>query len=130
MDTFPSLFLQQTQTRSPDPAIRYKRHGLWGTITWGEADQIVREIACGLASKGIKPEDKIAIVGQIIPQLYLSMVAIQCLGAIPVPIHPDSMQMNLLASLITVVLILPLFKINNRLMLCMKLKSNAKHLKK
>ena len=90
MDTFPSLFLQQTQTRSPDPAIRYKRHGLWGTITWGEADQIVREIACGLASKGIKPEDKIAIVGQIIPQLYLSMVAIQCLGAIPVPIHPDS----------------------------------------
>lgn len=90
MDTFPSLFFQQTQTRSSDPAIRFKRHGLWSTKTWGEANQIVREIACGLASKGIKPEDKIAIVGNNIPELYLSMIAVQCLGAVAVPIHPDS----------------------------------------
>ena len=99
MDTFPSLFLQQSQSRSSEPAIRFKRYGLWRTWTWGDVGQNVREIACGLASKGIKPGDKIAIVGNNIPQLYMSMVAAQCLGAVPVPIHPDSHAEELVAFL-------------------------------
>ena len=90
MDTFPSLFLQQTTTRTSDPAIRYKHHGLWKTWSWGDADKIVKELACGLAAKGLKPNDKVAIIGNNIPQLYFAMIAAQCLGAVPVPIHPDS----------------------------------------
>ncbi len=90
MDTFPSLFLQQTRTRNSDPAIRIKRRGLWHTWTWGEADTIVRELACGLAAKGLKPNDKVAIIGCNIPELYFAMIAAQCLGALPVPLHPDS----------------------------------------
>ncbi len=99
MDTFPGLFIQNTQSRSSDPAIRFKRYGLWKTWTWGDANQIVRDIAYGLASKGIKPGDRIAIIGQNRPQLYMSMIATQCLGAIPVPIHPDS-QANELVGLL------------------------------
>jgi len=90
MDTFPSLFLQQTRTRTSEPAIRYKRYGLWKTWTWGQADAIVRELASGLAAKGLKPNEKVAIIGNNIPQLYFAMIATQCLGAIPVPVHPDS----------------------------------------
>ena len=90
MDTFPSLFIEQTRTRNSEPAIRYKRYGLWKTWTWGEADTIVREFASGLAVKGLKPNEKVAIIGNNIPQLYFAMIAVQCLGAVPVPIHPDS----------------------------------------
>lgn len=90
MDTFPSLFLQQTRTRSSDPAIRFKHHGLWKSWTWGDADSIVKGLACGLAAKGLKPNDKVAMVGNNIPNLYFAMIAVQCLGAVPVPIHPDS----------------------------------------
>jgi long-chain acyl-CoA synthetase len=90
MDTFPSLFLQQTKTRSSDPAVRYKYHGLWKTWTWGEAGYIVKDLACGLAAKGLKPNENVAIIGNNIPQLYFAMIAVQCLGAVPVPIHPDS----------------------------------------
>ncbi len=96
MDTFPSLFLQQTTTRTQDPAIRVKRHGLWHSRTWGEVDTEVQEIACGLAAQGLKPNDKVAIVGNNIPELYISMIAAQCLGAVPVPIHPDSSSEELI----------------------------------
>ncbi len=90
MDTFPSLFLQQTRTRSSDTAIRYKHHGLWKSWTWHEVDVIVKELSCGLAAKGLKPNEKVAIIGNNIPKLYFAMIAVQCLGSVPVPIHPDS----------------------------------------
>ena len=99
MDTFPDLFLQQTKTRKSDPAFRNKRYGLWQTWTWEEAESFVREVACGLAAKGIKPNEKIAIIGNNIPQLYFGMIATQCLGAVSVPIHPDSNSEELISYL-------------------------------
>lgn len=99
MDTFPSLFLQQASSRKSGPAFRNKRYGLWQTWTWGDAETFVHEIACGLASKGLKPNDKVAIIGNNIPQLYFAMIAAQCLGAVPVPLHPDCSSEELVAYL-------------------------------
>ena len=67
-----------------------KRKGLWVNWKWGEVETIVRELACGLAAQGLKPNDKVAIIGSNIPELYFAMIAAQCLGAVPVPIHQDS----------------------------------------
>lgn len=97
MDTFPSLFVQQTRTRNSDIAIRVKRRGLWVESKWGEVDTIVRELVCGLAAQGLKPNDKVAIVGNNIPELYFAMIAVQCLAAVPVPIHPDSSSEELVS---------------------------------
>ena len=99
MDTFPSLFQQQIRTRSTDPAIRVKRLGLWHSWTWGETSSIVENLTCGLAAKGLKPEEKVAIIGSNIPELYLAMIAVQCLGAVPVPVHPDSNTKELVSFL-------------------------------
>ncbi|NNC68728.1 MAG: AMP-binding protein [Gammaproteobacteria bacterium] len=99
METFPSLFIQLTKTRSTDPAIRYKHHGLWKIWTWGDAESVVKELACGLAAKGVKPNEKVAIIGNNIPQLYFAMIAVQCLGAVAVPIHPDSNPQELVSLL-------------------------------
>ena len=99
MDTFPNLFLQQVRTRKLSPAIRYKRYGLWKTWTWEDADLFVRELVCGLAYRGIKANDKVAIMGNNIPELYFAMIAVQCLGAVPVPMHPDSNSEELISYL-------------------------------
>ena len=99
MDTFPSLFQQQVRTRNADPAIRVKRLGLWHSWTWGDTSSIVENCVYGLASKGLESGEKVAIIGNNIPELYLAMVAVQCLGAVPVPVHPDSNTEELVSTL-------------------------------
>ncbi len=99
MDTFPSLFSQQTNTRSSEPAIRYKRYGLWRTWTWSDVQNIVQEFACGLAAKGLKPGEYVVIFGNNIPEIYFSMLSAHLLGLVPVPVHPDSNQEELVTFL-------------------------------
>ncbi len=99
METFPSLFLQQARTRPSDSAIRFKHHGLWKSWTWSETESVVKDLACGLAAKGLKPNEKVAIIGNNIPDLYFAMIAVQCLGSVPVPIHPDSNTKELVSFL-------------------------------
>ena len=50
----------------------------------------VRTLACGLASLGMRRGDKVAIVGDNRPQLYWTMVAVQCVGGVPVPLYQDA----------------------------------------
>ena len=99
MDTFPSLFQQLVRTRNADPAIRVKRLGLWHSWTWDDTSSIVENCVYGLASKGLESGEKVAIIGNNIPELYLAMVAVQCLGAVPVPVHPDSNTEELVSTL-------------------------------
>tara|TARA_R110002049_G_scaffold182042_1_gene349743 strand:+ start:23927 stop:25759 length:1833 start_codon:yes stop_codon:yes gene_type:complete len=90
METFPSL-LQQHATQSGNrTALRMKRHGIWRSYTWSEVADEVQKLACGFAATGLKPGDKVAIIGNNVPPLFFSIMAAQSLGAIPVPMHADS----------------------------------------
>ena len=90
METFPSLLQQHATQRSNHVALRMKRYGIWNSYTWQEIANEVRKLACGFASKGLKPGDKVAIIGNNVPPLYFSILAAQSLGAVPVPLHADS----------------------------------------
>ena len=89
-ETFPRCLLDQAQRNSDKPAIREKSLGIWQTWTWSEVSDEVRALACGLAAKGFKRGDKLALIGDNRPRLYWSMSAAQCLGGIPVPMYQDS----------------------------------------
>ena len=89
-ETFPRCLLDQAQRNSGKPAIREKYLGIWQTWTWSEVSDEVRALACGLAAKGFKRGDKLALIGDNRPRLYWSMSAAQCLGGIPVPMYQDS----------------------------------------
>ena len=89
-DTFPKLLLYNAERRGGRPANREKDYGIWQTWTWRQVLDEVRALACGMAALGLKRGDKVAIIGDNRPQLYWSMVAAQCLGAIPVPCYQDS----------------------------------------
>jgi long-chain acyl-CoA synthetase len=90
LDTFPKLLLHHARVRPERPAMREKDLGIWQTWTWRDALEEVRALACGLAALGLKRGDKLAIIGDNRPHLYWSMVAAQCIGAVPVPIYQDS----------------------------------------
>jgi len=60
---------------------------VYGTkeITWYELNERINRLANGLRTLGIKKGDKVAILFHNMPEFVESNVAIQALGAIPVP---------------------------------------------
>lgn len=90
LDTFPKLLLDHAANRADRTSMREKDLGIWLTWTWGRQMETVRALACGLASHGMKREDKVAIVGDNRPELYMAMTAVQALGGVPVPMYQDA----------------------------------------
>jgi long-chain acyl-CoA synthetase len=90
LDTFPKLLMHHARVRGGKPAIREKDLGIWQTWTWGRFADEVRSLACGLAARGLKRGDHIALAGDNRPRIYAAMCAAQCLGAIPVPLYQDA----------------------------------------
>jgi long-chain acyl-CoA synthetase len=88
--TFPRLLLQHAQTRPDQPAFREKDLGIWQTTSWGQVNDEVRALACGLAALGFKRGMNLAIIGDNRPRLYWAMSAVQCLGGVSVPLYQDA----------------------------------------
>ncbi len=89
-DTFPKLLLIQAVRRGSRPAMRMKQHWRWRTWTWEQALEEVRSFAVGLCQLKVQRDDRVAIIGRNRPRLYWAICAAQSLGAIPVPLDPDS----------------------------------------
>ncbi len=89
-DTFPKLLLDRAKRHPDKIAIREKALGIWQEWSWSDMLAEVRAFACGLAAQGLQRGDKVAIVGDNRPQLYWAMVAVQCLGGVPVPLYQDA----------------------------------------
>ena len=70
--------------------MRHKDLGIWQTWTWSQVLDLVRAYAAGLHRLGVKRGETIAIVGGNRPKLYWSVMAVQMLGAIPVPVYADA----------------------------------------
>jgi len=89
-DTFPRLLIENSRRIGDRPAIREKEYGIWQTWTWRQVADEVRALACGLASRGFKRGDKVAIIGDNRPRLYWTMAAAQSIGGIPVPTYQNA----------------------------------------
>jgi len=90
LDTFPKLLQRNAERLADRPAIREKDYGIWQTWTWSQMHDEVRLLAAGLAARGFKRGDTLAIIGDNRPRLYWGMAAAQCLGGIPVPAYQDA----------------------------------------
>src|SRR5687767_13812984 len=90
LDTFPKLLMHHARVRGGRPAIREKDLGIWQTWTWREFADEVRTLACGLAGDGLRRGDHVALVSDNRPRLYAALCAVQCLGAVPVPLYQDA----------------------------------------
>ncbi|MDG0996700.1 MAG: AMP-binding protein [Gammaproteobacteria bacterium] len=90
METFPSLLQQHITQRASHTAIRMKRYGIWNAYTWQEVSAEVSTLANGFAANGLQAGDRVAVIGNNVPQLFFTIIASQSLGAVPVPLHADS----------------------------------------
>jgi long-chain acyl-CoA synthetase len=90
LDTFPKLLMHHAQVRGALPAIREKDLGIWQTWSWKRFADEVRVLAAGLYADGLRRGAHVALVSDNRPRLYAMMCAVQCLGAVPVPLYQDA----------------------------------------
>jgi long-chain acyl-CoA synthetase len=88
--TLPRLLRRNAETMADRPAMREKNLGIWQTWTWSQYDREVRDFASGLAARGFRRGDLLAVIGDNRPRLYWAQLAAQCLGGVAVPIYQDA----------------------------------------
>ncbi len=88
--TFPQLLLHHAAQRPQAPAMREKEYGIWQTLSWSALATMVQELAAGLHQAGLRRDDHMLVVGANRPRLYATMLAVQSLGAVPIPLYQDA----------------------------------------
>ncbi len=88
--TFARLLLDHAARRPLATALREKEYGIWQSLTWQALAEMVKGLACGLHQSGLQRGEHVIVVGANRPRLYASMLAVQSLGAIPVPLYQDA----------------------------------------
>lgn len=86
--TISEMFVKTTSEFASKPAYGEKHDGKWSTITFQEARDTVTSFSAGLASFGIKKDDKVAILSGNNTKWALSDFAITGLGAATVSVYP------------------------------------------
>ena len=90
--TFPQWLLQHAQARPDAAAMREKDYGIWQMLTWGQLASMVQDLAGGLHQAGFRRGEHMIVVGANRPRLYATMLAVQSLGGIPIPLYQDAVS--------------------------------------
>jgi long-chain acyl-CoA synthetase len=85
--TVPALFLDRVAQRPNAVALRYKDFGLYHEVTWRRYYEDVKSFAYGLATLGIEPGDRIAVMGDPCFEYFVADMAGLALGAITFGIY-------------------------------------------
>ena len=94
-NTLPKILRYNAYYRADIIAWREKEFGIWQQWTWKEVYQAVCEYASGYQQIGIKRGDRVAIIGGNRPQSYFTIVALQAISAVPVPLYHDAVAEEL-----------------------------------
>lgn len=95
LDTFPKYLLRNAERFGDRPAMRHKDFGIWQSWTWKDQLDEVRAFSIGLKALGVEHGERVAVVGANRPRLYWTIAALQCLGAVPVPVYADAVAEEL-----------------------------------
>ncbi len=89
--TIPQLLRWRVNKTGDKVALREKDFGYWNNYTWNDFYERVRKVALGLDKLGIKKEDKLALIGDNIPELLFMAIGAQSIGAISAGIYQTSL---------------------------------------
>ena len=88
--TIQKLFYKQAQKYSKQRvAMREKEFGLWRPIIWQDYFDNVKYISLGLVSLGLKPDEKVAMIGDNRPEGLWAEMATICTGGVAVWLFRD-----------------------------------------
>lgn len=88
--TLTSLLMSSFERSHPRRAFHTKVDGKWEKVSGTDFRQAVQEVALGLYHRGIRAGDKVAIFGHSSPYWNICDLAILSLGAVTVPIYPNT----------------------------------------
>ncbi len=91
VETISQLFLNTVRSYPKDDLMMFKKAGAYTSLSSREIQERVKNIALGLRSLGIGPGDKVVILSENRPEWTMTDFAVQCLGAVVVPIYPTLM---------------------------------------
>ena len=70
--------------------MREKEYGIWQSLSWSDLAAMVEHLAAGLHLAGLRRGEHMVVVGANRPRLYATMLAVQSIGAVPVPLYQDA----------------------------------------
>ncbi len=91
--TIPRLFYQQASRYGDSRvAMREKEFGIWRPFTWKDYLENVKQIALGLVSLGLKPGDKVSMIGANRPEGLWAEMAALCAGGVGIWLFQDCLM--------------------------------------
>ncbi len=90
LDTYPKLLARNRETSGGRVALRRKDRGIWRSYTWEDCYREVRLLCLGLVALGLRPGDRVALVGDDEPEGFWAEAAVQAAGAALVAMWSDS----------------------------------------
>ncbi|HKH56009.1 MAG TPA: long-chain fatty acid--CoA ligase [Propionibacteriaceae bacterium] len=85
-----AMLLDQVSASSSREAFRYLEGERWISLTWQETRDKAFQLAAGLISLGIGPEDRVAIASGTRIEWILADLAIMCAGGATTTIYPST----------------------------------------
>src|SRR5215217_4355777 len=85
--SLPGLILGAVSHHNKEDALNYRADGKWHNIPAATFVERVKNVALGLASLGVRPGDRIALLSENRPDWSIADLAILSVGAINVPIY-------------------------------------------
>jgi hypothetical protein len=84
--TAPGALSRHQQERPDAPAMRFKHRGRWRVWTWGAFGREVNALARGLLAVGLRPGDRLGLVGAPSPRQLAMRIAAEQIGGAVVPL--------------------------------------------
>ena len=84
------MFLNRVAATPHAEAFRYPQDHSWESVTWQQVGERVCNLACGLISLGIAPEDRVALASSTRYEWVLVDFAVMCAGAATTTVYPTT----------------------------------------
>ena len=91
VQTIAQLFTNTIRSYPKNNLLMHKKGGIYVSISSQDVWDRVRFLSLGLRSLGLRPEDKLIILGENSPDWAMTDFAALCAGAITVPVYPTLM---------------------------------------
>ncbi len=74
---------------TPKVAVRQKDKGIWQSFTWDQEYEQVRDFCLGVVQLGLRPGDRVAILGDNDREYLWAALGVMCAGATVVGLFTD-----------------------------------------
>jgi len=85
--TLPQMLLYRGERDAERVALRHKQHGIWQEFTFRDYTNQVTALSLGLATIGLAPGDRAAVIGETAPQWYFAELAVMAAGGVSLGIY-------------------------------------------